>query len=184
MPQHHVPEILELSLDSEQHLIRALNGEANLPCVLISGSFLDYALAAILKKFLIDGSTAAKLISTEGAIGNFQAKVDLCYALGLIPKNIMQSLSTVGQIRNLFAHQYSKDFDDAEVMKLCNAIAFPSANMIRGVSPRERFSSAAIVLFNCLVMICMQTKKQTPHKPWGEHAIVIDSPSPPPEPQQ
>lgn len=175
MAKHHVPEILELSEHSEQHLLDALNGEADLPCVLIAASFLDYALAAILKKFFIEGSTAQQLIAPSGAIGDFKKKAELCYVLGLIPKDIMQTLSTICEIRNLFAHQYNRSFEQADVEKLCHELVFPSPSPMDSYS-RMRFTGCVITIFNCLVIICMQTDRRPIKSPWKIEIVNVDSP--------
>lgn len=122
-----IPAIETLSRES-QGLYDAVNDERDLPCVLISTSFLDQCLASMLERFFINSSTAKSMLDPRGgSLGTFLARADLCYCLGLIPKGLFQNLRTVGEIRNLFAHSYlSLSFDDSKVATLCESLTFPN----------------------------------------------------------
>lgn len=111
-------------------LFHAINKEAALPCVLVSTSFLDECLRSILGRFLVKGKTSEKILDPRGGIlGSFSSRTDLCYALGLISKNLFSNLKQVGTIRNRFAHSHlSLSFDDPEITKMCGSLTFPFVN--------------------------------------------------------
>lgn len=121
-----IPTIEMLSKES-QALYDAVNDERDLPCVLISTSYLDQCLVSLLERFFIQSNTAKNVLdSRKGSLGIFSVRVDLCYCLGLISKGLLQNLRTVGEIRNRFAHSYlSLSFNDPEVVKLCLQLNFP-----------------------------------------------------------
>src|SRR2546430_4966402 len=106
MKRKPIPEVEQLSEESK-HLYDVLNNESDLACVLIATSYLDYALASLLKRRFIKSSLANKLLdSPRGPISTFSARYDLAYCLGLIPAGLRQNLEIVGNIRNSFAHDY------------------------------------------------------------------------------
>ncbi|SRR6266568_3431727 len=101
-----IPEVETLS-DESQYLCAILNNESDLACVLIATSYLNNALACLLKRYFIESNLVSKLLdSPRGAISTFATRADLAYCLGLIPKGLYQNLETVGKIRNVFAHSY------------------------------------------------------------------------------
>jgi DNA-binding MltR family transcriptional regulator len=109
----------QLTADA-QRLFDVLNKEADLPCVVVGAAFLDASLKALLAKKLLKSVTADKLLDESGPLGNFAARADLAYCLGLVKKQRYQDLSCVAQIRNQFAHKHLQlDFADPAVRDLC-----------------------------------------------------------------
>jgi DNA-binding MltR family transcriptional regulator len=101
-----VPPIQNLAEES-QALYDVLNNESDMACVLISVSYLDYALASLLKHFFIEGKTASKILEPpSGFLSAFASRYELAYCLGLIPKGLYQNLQIMGIIRNAFAHSH------------------------------------------------------------------------------
>ena|SRR6266851_710595 len=79
MKKKPIPEVEQLSEESK-HLYDVLNNESDLACVLIASSYLDYALASLLKRHLIKSGLVKKLLdSPRGAISTFAARSDLAY---------------------------------------------------------------------------------------------------------
>jgi hypothetical protein len=114
------------SQESMDKLTQSLNEEPDMICVLVVGAYLDRYLAAMLGRHLRSGSTAENLLSHKGVLGSFQARVDVCYCLGLIEKYEKQNLDTIGQIRNTFGHSHtSLGFDDPAVAELCGKLTLP-----------------------------------------------------------
>jgi hypothetical protein len=174
------PAIESLSTES-QSLFDAVNDERDLPCVLISTSFIDQCLASMLAKFAITGNTAGALLDARGgALGTFSARSDSCYYLGLIPKGLFQNLGIMGEIRNRFAHSYlALSFDDQAIGELCAKLTFPKvASAIRvdsatGVAtevadpwaaytaPLNRFTTCAVLMANRLLLTGLSVKGRT-----------------------
>ncbi len=172
-----IPLIETLSKESKA-LYDAVNGEDDLPCVLISTSFLDQCLASLLERSFIKGSTARRLLDPRGGpLGNISARADICYCFDLIPKELYQNLRTVTEIRNRFAHSYlSLSFGDSEITRLCKTLTFPKATakrveVVTGESyniedpfarfntPRDRFAISVVLMANRLLLIGLAVGK-------------------------
>ena len=167
MTKRKQPELMELAADA-QLLLDAMNGEPDLPCVLIAASFLDHAAAAMLARFFIVSNTANELLNFKGALGGFAVRVNLCYVLGLIAKEQKQCLLAVAEIRNLFAHKYTTSFGDSEVVALCEKLTFPSFTLPIEKVPRERFVYCAVITFNLMVISGMSIEKRKSRNPVKE----------------
>lgn len=173
-----IPSIETLSAES-QALYDAVNDERDLPCVLISTSFLGQCLGSLLERFFINSNTAKSLLdSRSGPLGTFFARADLCYSLGMIPKALYQNLRRVGEIRNRFAHSYlSLSFDDPSVVQLCEALTLPKVvgTRVEGdtgksyqdddpfaqfTHPRMRFTICVVLMANRLLLTGLSTERR------------------------
>ena len=84
---------------------------------------MDAALKTLLAKKFLKSTVADKLLDESGAVGNFAARADLAYCLGLVKKEHYQDLNWVAQIRNQFAHMHLQlDFADLKVRELCGKL--------------------------------------------------------------
>jgi DNA-binding MltR family transcriptional regulator len=173
-----IPGIEQLSQES-QALYDAVNEEPDLPCVLISTSYLDQCLASLLERHFISGKTAKRLLDPRGGpIGTFSVRADICYCLGIISKDLYNNLRTVAEIRNRFAHSYlSISFDDSEVAILCEQLTFPEVALSKRTEgdtgdtydvenpferfkgPRVKFTVNAVLMANRLLLIGLGLKK-------------------------
>src|SRR5437899_3106263 len=101
-PRHHESLKLRFFLKSRQ-VYDVLNNESDLACVLIATSYLDNALATLLKRHLIESSVVNRVLeSPRGPLSSFASRSDLAYCLGLISKGLRKNLEIIGQIRNTF----------------------------------------------------------------------------------
>lgn len=176
MKKKSIPEVEKLSEESV-HLYGILNDESDLACVLIATSYLDYALASLLKRHFIETNVANKLSdSPRGALSSFASRCDLAYCLGLIPKGLYQNLETVGRIRNTFAHSYlSLGLAETEIATLTNSLVPPTIHQTitvvgddakhSGPTPmrlsgsiRDRFNMIVVVMVNRLLLTRLATK--------------------------
>ena len=168
----------QLSEDG-QLLYDALNGEAPLPCALIAGAFMEKALASLLHKFFIKSETAEKMLDENtGRLGQLSSRLEMAYCLGLISKTMLQNVTTIGRVRNTFAHSHKPiDFDDPQVVSLCNDLkqlkpllvvgenagpgsALEEMSKHAGQDARSRFTFAAVLAYNRLVLVGLSTKRQ------------------------
>lgn len=171
--------MIEALSKESQALYDAVNNEDDLPCVLISTSFLDQCLASLLERFIIKGNTSKNLLDPRGGtLGTFTARVDLCYCLGLIPKGLFQNLRTVSEIRNRFAHSYlSLSFESPEVAQLCESFTFPKTigkrfegdtgktydlddPFAQFTHPRPRFTIAVVLMASRLLLTGLSTERR------------------------
>lgn len=141
-------------LDTHPHLkdfaafLEHLNAESERGQVLISASVLDDLLQRILEAFLIEGDSAAKLLSGFNApLGSFSARIAAGAALGLITEQERHDADEIRKIRNDFAHSLKASFESDSIKARCARLHF-SAKDYEGVTvpPRGQFSSAATAL--------------------------------------
>lgn len=141
-----------------------LNGEPDFSVIIISVSYLDACLAALLNRFLIQSSVTEQMLDPHrGSLGSFAIKADLAYVLGLIPKCMYQDLQQFAEIRNQVAHQHlNLNFADKSICDGCFRLqylgtlkngdfdepAFPPERM---PPPKERFKITAVVISNFLL---------------------------------
>jgi DNA-binding MltR family transcriptional regulator len=178
MKKKSIPDVEQLSAEST-HLYDVLNEESDLACVLIATSYLDYAMASLLKRHFIESEIANKLLdSPRGAISTFATRSDLAYSFGLIPKGLYQNLETIGKIRNAFAHSYlSIALDSEDIAKLVDSLIPPTVHQTLTVegdhsthsgpqpmslngSSRDRFNTIVVVMVNMLLLTGLQTQHQ------------------------
>lgn len=176
MNRKPIPEIEQLSEESK-HLYDVLNNESDLACVLIASSYLDYALASLLKRHFIKSGLVKKLLDPpRGAISTLAARSDLAYCLGLIPSRLRQNLATIGDIRNSFAHNYlALTLDSEDIAKLVDSLVPPAVQQtltvvgdhstVTGPQPmllfgsrRDRFNAIVVMMVNSLLLTGLQTK--------------------------
>jgi len=103
-----------------------LNNQPDMMIVVVSVSYVDACLAALLQSFLLSSDATKKLLDpSSGALGSFSARSDAAYAMGLIPKALYQDLQELGKIRNKFAHHHlSLVFSDPSVAQLCQKLNY------------------------------------------------------------
>ena len=175
MKRKPIPEVEQLSAESVR-LYGVLNNESDLGCVLIASSYLDYALASLLKRLFVESKLVSKLLDPPaGSVSTFAARSALAYCLGLIPKGLYRNLETIANIRNAFAHSYlSVTLDSAEIAVLVDALIPPTLSQTivldkevthKGPQPmqlngtnRERFNIVAVLMVNRLLLTGLSTK--------------------------
>lgn len=124
---HATPEIL--SQDSRA-VYDVLKGENDLAAVLISTSYLDECLAALLRSFLVQNSkTVDHVLSPNGgSLGSYASRADITYCLGLINKQMFSDLQRIAEIRNEFAHSHlMMKFASEAIANLCKKLRYLDA---------------------------------------------------------
>lgn len=172
------PSIEELSKRSKE-LDKIINLEkSDLAKVLVATSFIDTTLSSLLNKFFINSKISNRIISNIGFLGNYQAKSDISYILGLISKPLYNNIVKIGEIRNKFAHDFKlTTFNDEEIEKLCMQIdywdkikkveEFSIPKSIKSqllestlLSPKNRFTMNVVIITQHLLLIGLEIKKQ------------------------
>ena len=71
----------------------------------MAAAYLDDQLEGLLRQALVDDKAAIDdLLRSSGALGSFSARIELCCALGLLPRQARRELHLIRKIRNDFAH--------------------------------------------------------------------------------
>jgi DNA-binding MltR family transcriptional regulator len=168
------------SLSSDtQRFFDVLNDESDHSAIIVGVAYLDACLGAMLQRFLIHSTTSAKLLDPRGgALGTFSARSDVCYALGLISKVMLQDLLVLAELRNQCAHHHLlQSFADSRIADECKKLSF-AATLLRWdgaegtmftteqlVNPRTRFTMTAVLLSQRLLVDTLRLNKQVPREP-------------------
>lgn len=89
--------------------INKFREETDRACALLGAALLDCFLEQILRKVLIANAPGDIFNGEYAPLGRFAAKIDIAYALGLIPKDERDELRIVKKIRNSFAHDVNHE---------------------------------------------------------------------------
>lgn len=86
-------------------IVTSLQDESDRGTVVLASAWLDEALTRIISKFFKPVSkNGEKLLRTGQPLGDFGAKIVLADRLGLVNKNMIESLTACRKLRNDFAH--------------------------------------------------------------------------------
>ncbi len=126
--------------------------------VLISMGFLEEQLKQILLAFLIDGSGSTNLIAKGNApLGTLSARIEACFALGLITEHEHHDLNQLRKIRNDFAHDIHTTFKTQSVVDRCKTLRLKAHDYdseelgeVR-VDPNGQFTTSAVALIMNLI---------------------------------
>lgn len=108
--------------------------ESDRSVFIVAAAMLEERLQNLLSeeftKNKIQGKITKQLFDLNGPLSNFSSKTSICYAFGLISKEIFDDMTTIRRLRNESAHSYSKvDFLDEEIgrrilsLNCCSKIA-------------------------------------------------------------
>lgn len=118
MPDDTLAELIaatgsESAKEKRAHLIvEALRRESDRGCAIFAAAFLDGDLERLLRTyFRQDPGTVKKVVDplfrTYAPLSTFSAKIQICFALGLLTKRLHRRLEVFRRIRNELAHDAS-----------------------------------------------------------------------------
>jgi DNA-binding MltR family transcriptional regulator len=93
---------------------------------IVAATYMDGILERMLRGALVQSAPLDELFeSTSGPLSSFKAKIDMCFALGLIPKDQFDDLHLARKIRNHFAHNLeTASFEEPPVSQWCSQFSF------------------------------------------------------------
>jgi mannitol operon repressor len=112
---------------------------------LVTSSFLDKLMGDAIAAFLIDNSSAEKLLAGLNApLGSFGTRIAACHALGLITDEEAKQSDILRKVRNEFAHKIEVTFENGAVKDLCNNLSVPEKD--KEAKARAKFAKASMPL--------------------------------------
>ena len=85
-------------------------------------AYADAMVERLLRRYIAPGSSAERLLGTQGAIGTFAARTELVFGLGLISNASYGDLNLIRRIGNHFAHHVdAASFDTSPVREWCES---------------------------------------------------------------
>jgi hypothetical protein len=95
-------------------------------------AIVEEHLTHVLKSRMVkDAKVADEMFAPGRTFGDFGAKVDLGYLLGLYSKPAYKELTTIKRIRNAFAHQLKlNSFDRDDIRDLCQNLTLSQSKIV------------------------------------------------------
>lgn len=170
-------------------LFDAINHQEDLIMVVVSASYVDYTLAALLNAHFVDSSKAEKVLAPGGCLGTLVSKAELAYLLGLITKEDRTNVEKIAEIRNKFAHRIDGiSFGDEEVEKWCDDLEnillrsdIPLGSELAKLKDggvkhanrsKMRFKLTAIILCTRITLNALSAKKCTELQPTTDTIVT------------
>jgi hypothetical protein len=99
---------------------------------IVGGSFVEEHLTHVLKSRMVkDAKVIDEMFAPGRAFGDFGAKVDLGYLIGLYSKRAHKELAIIRRIRNDFAHQLeSNSFDRDDIRDRCRNLTLSQSKVV------------------------------------------------------
>lgn len=137
----------------------SLNEETDRGCALMAAAYLDDQLERLLRQTFVDDRTAVdELFRPLGPLGSFSGRIELCYALGLLPNETRRDLNLIRKIRNDFGHvAKTLTFDEPGIGARCRELhhSYHEAE----APARSKFTSAVMAICG-LVHALIHTAQQ------------------------
>ena len=143
-----------------ERIVESANQESDRGCALIIAANLEFRLAELLKAHCVTltKKIAGSLFEGSGSLATFSARIDVCFAFGIIGNAEFQDLHLIRKIRNDFAHHPSGvDFNSDAIRNRCLEFSLMQeveldhphyANEIR--DPKSKFRVVALSI--CLMV--------------------------------
>jgi|SRR5271157_2819684 len=143
----------------------SLTEETDRGCALMAAAYLADQLERLLRRALVDDEDAVdELLRPLGPLGSFSGRIELCYALGLLPTDARRDLHLIRKIRNDFSHvAKTLTFDEPGITSRCRELNHSGREA--EASPRAKFTSAVLAVC-AVVHVFIQTATQ-PDVPTG-----------------
>ena len=152
-------------------------GESDRSVVILAASFLEQTLEGYIRTKLVDAPPVSKLFEGYAPLSTFAAKIDIAFALGLIPIHIHDDLRTIKKLRNLFAHKPdSLSFSSSQVADICgnlHDIKQSDGTTWEIAEARARYLNA--VLFGLMHMDAQAARTERLKVPAFHFEVVEDS---------
>jgi|ERR1035438_1272613 DNA-binding MltR family transcriptional regulator len=132
-----------LHLDEVLTFRASLSEETDRGCALMAAAYLDDQLKQLLRYVMVDDQVVVdELLRAAGPFGTFSTRIDVCFALGLLPPMARRDLHLIRKIRNDFGHTAKPlTFDEAAISARCKELYYATANK---PSARGKFTNAAL----------------------------------------
>lgn len=144
-----------MRLDHAEDLARfvdELKKETDRGLPLVGIALIDEKLRDTLEAFFVSNKSTKKLLDEPNSpLGTFSARIDACYALGLINEYEYQEINLLRKVRNEFAHaKHGVSFKSDKILGLCSSLtsSLPEGSGFPLSDSRFRFTNAVV----CIVL--------------------------------
>lgn len=96
---------LENNILLNSEVLKELENGTDRAKVIVGATIIDTQLGRLLEKYLVQNNKLKKdALEFNGFLGTFSSKINACYLLGLISKNLFNDIQRLRKLRNNFAH--------------------------------------------------------------------------------
>jgi mannitol operon repressor len=132
--------------------LRELQKETDRGLPLVGTAFIDEKLRETLQAFFIENKVSSKLLNERfSPLASFSARLDACFALGLIDDHEYSEINILRKVRNEFAHgKHGLSFKNDKIVGLCSSLnsSLPEGSDYPINDARFRFTNAIV----CIVL--------------------------------
>lgn len=130
-----------------QGFINEFHTESDRATAVLGAALIDEKLLQLLQAFFVDDRAQVDLLlETEQPLGSLGARIQIAYCLGLITRNLFETLTIIKGVRNAFAHQlHGLSFAAPTIAKECGRLRLlmQPSDYVRD-SSREIFLAATL----------------------------------------
>lgn len=146
------------SVEIQEHfeLLTEIEKESDRAAAILALTFLDTRLTEALETHISKKGDTWKELTRKGHLNPIMAKAKLLYCLGFYGPKTLADITTLCEIRNLFAHKKEAlRFDSSEITKLCGRLSicqrlgFPEETAPPD-APRQQYLSSVFLIWNLL----------------------------------
>ncbi len=131
--------------------VSELRNESDRGAALVGAAVIDSRLQRLLASHLVADAEAQAIVtedSPSAPLGTFSARIQTCYALGLITAGERNECNIIRGVRNKFSHRlHGLKFSDQSIADRCGNLKALGKG---GVTPRQNFIDATLML--CMVL--------------------------------
>ena len=112
-----------------------MEGLSHRAAAVAGGAFVEEHLTYVLRSRMVpDEKVIEERFAPGRAFGDFGAKVDLAYLIGVYSKQAHKELTIIRRIRNDFAHQLEvNSFDRDDMRDRCQNLALSQAKIVKAI---------------------------------------------------
>ncbi len=146
---------------------------------ILGATYLETSLKQLIACFFVDDPQAThRLLSEEGPLGSFHARLKAAYCMGLLSKTEYHDLNLIIEIRNAFANAIEiNSFTSNEIQDKCYRLRIPREILITTEThtPRHLFVFTSTILAQHLALRCRQAAKDQRSVPSDFILVETDS---------
>jgi len=149
-----------------------MEGLSHRATAVVGGAFVEEHLTYVLQSRMVSDHQLIKKRFAPGQVfGDFGAKIDLGYLMGMYSKRAYKELITIRKIRNDFAHQFeANSFDRDDMRDRCQNLVLSQAKIVKAIRGEDGQS---------IVLVLGERKRERDEEiPFSDFAFETCPPSP------
>jgi hypothetical protein len=139
-----------------------LTPESDRGCALIAAAYIDSQLKELLEGYFVDDKDCVmELLGKSKPLGSFSARIDICYAMGLLPAEVYRDLHLIRKIRNDFGHNPQPiSFSEPAISSRGSELV--GTWHTRSENPRGRFCNTVMSVLSWIHVALLGMRKPVP----------------------